>query len=259
VKISLKSNRDMKYLDKFDRIWPIYVIMSTYTAWISFYMCFRVIIWTLMMKSMRKNKYKVVLMNILLKSNRDMKYLDKFETIWPIYDILSTYTALISFYMCLRVIIWTLMMKSMRKNKYKVFLMKILLKSNRDMKYLDQFDKIWPIYDMLSTFTAWISFYICFRVIIWILMMKSMRKNKYKVFLMKILLKSNRDMKYLDKFETIWPIYDILSTYTALISFYMCYGVIIWTLMMKSMRKNIYKVVLMMILLSSNRDMKYLD
>jgi hypothetical protein len=206
MKISLKSNRDMKYLDKFDRIWPIYVIMSTYTAWISFYMCYRVIIWTLMMKSMRKNKYKVVLVKISLKSNRDMKYLDEFDRIWPIYDILSTYTAWISLYMCLRVIIWTLMMKSMRKYTYKFFLVKISLKSNRDMKYFDKFETIWSIYDILSTYTALISFYMCYRVIIWTLMMKSMRKNKYQVFLMKILLKSNRDMKYLDKFDRIWPI-----------------------------------------------------
>jgi hypothetical protein len=170
---------------------------------------------------MRKNKYKVFLLKILLKSNRDMKYLDKFETIWPIYDILSTYTALIRFYMCYRVIIRTLMMKSMRKNKYKVFLAKILLKSNRDMKYLDKFDRIWPIYDILSTYTAWISLYMCLRVFIWTLMMKSMRKNTYKVFLVKISLKSNRDMKNFDKFDTIWPIYDILSIYTGSISFYM--------------------------------------
>jgi hypothetical protein len=36
-----------------------------------------------------------------------------------------------------------------------------------------------------------------------------------KVFLMKILLKSYRDMKYFDKFETKWTIYDVLSTLSA--------------------------------------------
>jgi hypothetical protein len=170
---------------------------------------------------MIKNTYEVSLMKILLKSNRHMKYLDKVGRIWSIYDILSTCTASISLWMYFRAIIWTLMLNSMIKMTYKVFLMKLLLKSNWHMKYLDKFDRIWPNYDILPTYKASISFYMYFRVIIWTLMMNSMRKMTYKVSLMKLLRKSNRHMKYFYKFDQIWQIYFILPTYKAPISFYM--------------------------------------
>ena len=93
----------------------------------------------------------------------------------------------------------------------------------RDMKYLYKFGSIWSIYDILSSYIASMSFYICFWVIIWILMMNSTRKNTYVFFLMKIFQKWKRDMKYLDKFGSIWSIYYILINYSASMSFYICF------------------------------------
>jgi hypothetical protein len=137
----------------------------------------------------------------------------------------------------------TLMMNSMRKNAHKVFFMKILLKSIEiwntwtNLLEYDQFMSSWAVIQLRLAST-------CVRVIICILMTNPMRKMTYKVFLMKLLLKSNQHMKYLDKFDRIWQIYDILPTCTASISFYMYFRVTIWTLMTNPMRKMTYKVFL---------------
>ena len=149
-----------------------------------------------------------------------MRYLDKFETIWSINDILSSYVASISFYMCLIVIIWTLMMNSVTKNTNKVFLMKIFLKSIEIWNTLDKFETIWSIYGILSSYAASFSFYMCLVVIIWTLIMNSVRKNTYTVFLMKIFLKSIEiwntwtNLKQYDQFMTSWAVMQLRSAST---------------------------------------------
>ena len=69
------------------------------------------------------------------------------------------------------------------------------------MRYLDKFGRIWSIYDVLSSYTASLSFKICLGVIIWISMMNSTRKIHIKSF-------SWRFSWKVSKYEILWQIWN---------------------------------------------------